>query len=100
MKAANYESDMYYHHSVYFGQSYFGRQIKIQELGPKFSDIAFHQIPASPRQEVNPYDENLPDRVAEIGRDLCSGLQRLIAGHPLVGDVRGLELVVSAEMIF
>ena len=44
-------------------------------------------------------DENLPDRDAEIGRNLYSGLQRLAAGHPLVGDVRGRGLVMGVELV-
>ena len=41
----------------------------------------------------------MPERAAEIGRDLCSGLQRLAAGHPLVGDVRGRGLVMGVELV-
>ena len=44
-------------------------------------------------------DENLPDRAAEIGRDLYSRLQQLATGHPLVGDVRGLGLVMGVELV-
>lgn len=44
-------------------------------------------------------DEGLVDRAAERGAQLAAGLRALAAGQGAVGDVRGLGLMVGAELV-
>ena len=43
--------------------------------------------------------ENLPARAAELGDHLQSGLVTLQKKHPVIGDVRGLGLMLGAELV-
>ncbi|GGM49277.1 aspartate aminotransferase family protein [Longimycelium tulufanense] len=42
-------------------------------------------------------DEGLVDNAAEMGQRLQNGLRKVAADHPMVGDVRGLGLMVGNE---
>jgi 4-aminobutyrate aminotransferase len=44
-------------------------------------------------------DEGLVENARERGAQLLSGLQERLADHPLVGDVRGLGLMVAIEFV-
>lgn len=44
-------------------------------------------------------DHDLPSRAARLGARLKTGLQRLQEKHPLIGDVRGLGLMLGAELV-
>ena len=44
-------------------------------------------------------DENLPDNAARMGGLLLDGLRRIQADHPVIGDVRGLGLMVACEFV-
>nr|WP_092071875.1 aspartate aminotransferase family protein [Dendrosporobacter quercicolus]NSL49458.1 aspartate aminotransferase family protein [Dendrosporobacter quercicolus DSM 1736]SDM30720.1 4-aminobutyrate aminotransferase / (S)-3-amino-2-methylpropionate transaminase [Dendrosporobacter quercicolus] len=43
--------------------------------------------------------QNLPARAAELGQHLKNGLLRLQEKHPFIGDVRGLGLMLGAELV-
>lgn len=43
--------------------------------------------------------QNLPARAAELGQHLKTGLLRLQEKHPIIGDVRGLGLMLGAELV-
>ncbi|GBG57192.1 aspartate aminotransferase family protein [Sporomusaceae bacterium FL31] len=43
--------------------------------------------------------QNLPDRAAELGLYLKKGLKQLQEKHPIIGDVRGLGLMLGAELV-
>lgn len=43
--------------------------------------------------------QNLPARAAELGHYLKNGLRRLQEKHPIIGDVRGLGLMLGAELV-
>jgi 4-aminobutyrate aminotransferase len=43
------------------------------------------------------HDEGLVANAAEMGRRLLEGLRKVAADHPLIGDVRGLGLMVGSE---
>src|ERR1051325_448412 len=43
--------------------------------------------------------ENVPDRSAERGRQLRTGLERLFREHEWIGDVRGLGLMQAMELV-
>lgn len=43
--------------------------------------------------------ENLVDNAARVGTVLVDELQRRLADHPMVGEVRGLGLAVGVEMV-
>lgn len=43
--------------------------------------------------------QNLPARAAELGQYLKDGLLRLQEKHPVIGDVRGLGLMLGAELV-
>lgn len=43
--------------------------------------------------------KNLINHAAEMGKILKEGLQRLQEKHPVIGDVRGLGLMVGAELV-
>jgi 4-aminobutyrate aminotransferase len=42
-------------------------------------------------------DERLVENAAEMGARLTDGLRKVAADHPVVGDVRGLGLMVACE---
>lgn len=42
---------------------------------------------------------NLPDRAAELGEYLKDGLYSLQKKYPIIGDIRGLGLMVGAELV-
>jgi len=42
---------------------------------------------------------NLPARSAELGQYLKNGLLTLQKKHPIIGDVRGLGLMLGAELV-
>ena len=44
-------------------------------------------------------EHNLPERAAKLGAYLKKGLQELQQRHPAIGDVRGLGLMLGAEII-
>lgn len=44
-------------------------------------------------------DERLPENAARMGDLLLSGLREIQADHPVVGDVRGLGLMVATEFV-
>lgn len=43
-------------------------------------------------------DENLLQRVTEMGAYLVEGLQKLAGRHPIVGEIRGMGLMVGVEL--
>lgn len=43
--------------------------------------------------------QNLPARAAELGLYLKKGLKQLQEKHPIIGDVRGLGLMLGAELV-
>ncbi|HET6228610.1 MAG TPA: aspartate aminotransferase family protein [Longimicrobiaceae bacterium] len=44
-------------------------------------------------------DENLVERSAEFGTGLIERLREMTSGHPNVGDVRGLGMMIGVEMV-
>ena len=44
-------------------------------------------------------EHNLPERAAKLGAYLKKGLQELQQRHPTIGDVRGLGLMLGAEIV-
>lgn len=44
-------------------------------------------------------DEHLPENAAEIGDVLMQGLRDIQANHPVIGDVRGLGLMIAVEFV-
>lgn len=44
-------------------------------------------------------EHNLPERAAKLGAYLKKGLQELQQRHPAIGDVRGLGLMLGAEIV-
>jgi 4-aminobutyrate aminotransferase len=44
-------------------------------------------------------DEHLVDNAARMGKLLFNGLKRIQADYPVIGDVRGLGLMVAAEFV-
>jgi 4-aminobutyrate aminotransferase len=44
-------------------------------------------------------DERLPENAAKMGRILMDGLRGIQVDHPVIGDVRGLGLMVAAEFV-
>jgi len=44
-------------------------------------------------------DERLPENAAKMGQILMDGLRAIQADHPVIGDVRGLGLMVAAEFV-
>ncbi|HYO30731.1 MAG TPA: aminotransferase class III-fold pyridoxal phosphate-dependent enzyme [Thermomicrobiales bacterium] len=44
-------------------------------------------------------DENLPGNAARMGEVLLAGLREIQADHPVIGDVRGLGLMVATEFV-
>jgi 4-aminobutyrate aminotransferase len=43
--------------------------------------------------------ENLVDNAASMGQRLLTGLQKVAAEHPAIGDVRGLGLMLGSEFV-
>jgi len=43
--------------------------------------------------------ERLADKAAERGAQFFEGLQRLAARHPVIGDVRGIGLMIGIELV-
>ncbi|MBZ9719665.1 aminotransferase class III-fold pyridoxal phosphate-dependent enzyme [Mesorhizobium sp. AD1-1] len=60
-----------------------------------------HPVPAAVALEtLKIYDEeNIISRAAETGQFLQAELKRRLAGHPLVGDVRGAGLIAGVEIV-
>jgi 4-aminobutyrate aminotransferase len=44
-------------------------------------------------------DERLPENAAKMGGLLMDGLRAIQSDHPVIGDVRGLGLMVAAEFV-
>ena len=44
-------------------------------------------------------EERLPENAAAMGDHLLAGLRAIQANHPVIGDVRGLGLMVAAEFV-
>jgi 4-aminobutyrate aminotransferase len=44
-------------------------------------------------------DEYLPENAAEIGDVLMQGLRAIQANHPVIGEVRGLGLMIAVEFV-
>lgn len=44
-------------------------------------------------------DEHLPENAAEIGDLLMQGLREIQANYPVIGDVRGLGLMIAVEFV-
>jgi 4-aminobutyrate aminotransferase len=44
-------------------------------------------------------DEHLPENAAEIGDMLTQGLRHIQANHPVIGEVRGLGLMLAVEFV-
>jgi 4-aminobutyrate aminotransferase len=44
-------------------------------------------------------DEHLPENAAEIGDVLAQGLREIQAKHPVIGEVRGLGLMLAVEFV-
>ena len=44
-------------------------------------------------------DERLPENAARMGEILQAGLRRIQADHPVIGDIRGLGLMVATEFV-
>jgi 4-aminobutyrate aminotransferase len=44
-------------------------------------------------------DERLPDNAAKMGEILMDGLRAIQSDHPVIGEVRGLGLMVAAEFV-
>jgi 4-aminobutyrate aminotransferase len=44
-------------------------------------------------------DENLPENAARMGEILMAGLREIQADYPVIGDVRGLGLMVATEFV-
>jgi 4-aminobutyrate aminotransferase len=44
-------------------------------------------------------DERLPENAARMGAILSDGLREIQADHPVIGEVRGLGLMVAAEFV-
>lgn len=44
-------------------------------------------------------DERLPENAAAMGQILMDGLRAIQSDHPVIGDVRGLGLMVAAEFV-
>ncbi|WP_137929120.1 aminotransferase [Mesorhizobium comanense] len=60
-----------------------------------------HPVPAAVALEtLRIYDEeNIMSRAAETGGFLQAELKRRLAGHPLVGDIRGAGLIAGVEIV-
>jgi 4-aminobutyrate aminotransferase len=44
-------------------------------------------------------DEHLPENAAEIGSMLMEGLREIQEKHPVIGEVRGLGLMIAVEFV-
>lgn len=44
-------------------------------------------------------EENLPAHASALGREALAALQQLQARHPLIGDVRGMGLLLAVELV-
>lgn len=44
-------------------------------------------------------DERLPENSARLGKVLLAGLREIQADHPVIGDVRGLGLMLATEFV-
>ncbi len=44
-------------------------------------------------------EEKLPENAMRMGEILQNGLRRLMEQHPVIGDVRGLGLMIGAELV-
>ena len=60
-----------------------------------------HPVPAAVAIEtLKIYDEmDIVGHVREVGPTLQAGLRRRFAGHPLVGEVRGMGLIGAVELV-
>ncbi len=78
-------------------QKAYGSQAKFDLHGTTFSGNAFAcRIGVEVLKQVQ--EQGLAERSARLGALLLGQLQRALAGHPLVRDVRGVGLLVGIEL--
>jgi len=78
-------------------QKAYGSQAKFDLHGTTYSGNAFAcRVGVEVLKQV--HEQGLAERSARLGASLLDMLQRALAGHPLVRDVRGVGLLVGIEL--